>query len=104
MNHHNLQESGRVSMLAIKEAQDVLFYYLHNTRNLNFVVAEHISKNSPYFLQKLIMKLDTEQDVSRSLTKYLRYRHINEFEPFFESLGMAPSELPLFLEKLPKID
>lgn len=91
--------SGRVSRIARTEAQDVLFDYLHCTRSLSFTDAEHISKNSPHFLQNLILKLDGEKDVARSLTKYLRYNPINEFEPFFESLGLPPSELPLFLPR-----
>lgn len=90
---------GRVSRIARTEAQDVLFDYLHCTRSLGFTDAEHISKNSPHFLQNLIMKLNSEEDVARSLTKYLRYNPINEFEPFFESLGLPPSELPLFLPR-----
>lgn len=91
--------SGRVSRTARTEAQDVLFDYLHCTRSLSFTDAEHISKNSPHFLHTLISKLDSEKDVARSLTKYLRYNPINEFEPFFESLGLPPSELPLFLPR-----
>ncbi|XP_023519412.1 transcription termination factor MTEF18, mitochondrial-like [Cucurbita pepo subsp. pepo] len=90
---------GRVSRYARTEAQKVLFDYLHCTRSLGFADAEHISKNSPHFLQNLIMKLDSEKDVARSLRKYLRYNPINEFEPFFESLGLPPSELPLFLPR-----
>ncbi|KAG1327208.1 hypothetical protein COCNU_01G011420 [Cocos nucifera] len=52
-----------------------------------------MSKNSPVFLQNLIAKVENESDVGRSLTRFLLYHPINEFEPFFESLGLKPSEL-----------
>ncbi|XP_010538607.1 PREDICTED: transcription termination factor MTEF18, mitochondrial isoform X2 [Tarenaya hassleriana] len=80
-----------------KEAQEVLFDYLHCTRSLGFTDAEHISKNSPHFVAALLSKINTQKDVSRSLRKFLRYNPINEFEPFFESLGLHPSEFSPFL-------
>ncbi|KAF8395900.1 hypothetical protein HHK36_019855 [Tetracentron sinense] len=83
----------RITRVARTEAQDVLFNYLHSTRNLHYVDAEHISKNSPTFLQNLLSKVENEQEISRSLSRFLRYNPINEFEPFFESLGLTPSEL-----------
>ncbi|KAF5729189.1 hypothetical protein HS088_TW21G01348 [Tripterygium wilfordii] len=91
--------ASRVSRVAKTEAQDVLFDYLHCTRSYSFTDAEHISKNSPRFIQDLLSKIDSEKDVVRSLTKFLRYNPINEFEPFFESLGLSPSELPSLLPR-----
>ncbi|KAF2302866.1 hypothetical protein GH714_009864 [Hevea brasiliensis] len=88
-----------VSRTARTEAQDVLFEYLHSTRSLSITDAEYISKNSPNFLQNLLSKIDTEKDVTRSLNKYLMYNPINEFEPFFESLGLCPSELSSLLPR-----
>ncbi|XWS18719.1 hypothetical protein CRYUN_Cryun32bG0069000 [Craigia yunnanensis] len=85
--------ASRISRAAKTEAQVVLFDYLHSTRNFSFVDAEHMSKNSPHFLQNLLSKIDPEKDVAKSLNKFLRYNPINEFEPFFESLGLSPSEL-----------
>ncbi|XP_022715433.1 transcription termination factor MTEF18, mitochondrial-like isoform X2 [Durio zibethinus] len=85
--------ASRFSRAAKTEAQVVLFDYLHSTRNFSFMDAEHISKNSPRFLQSLLFKIDPEKDVAKSLTKFLRYNPINEFEPFFESLGLSSSEL-----------
>jgi hypothetical protein len=64
--------------------------------------AEHISKNSPHFLQNLLSKVDTnntDKQVARSLTKFLRFNPINEFEPFFESLGLSPSQLSVLLPR-----
>ncbi|CBI29073.3 unnamed protein product, partial [Vitis vinifera] len=89
----------RVSRVVRTEAQDVLFDYLHCTRSFHLTDAEHMSKNSPHFLQKLLSKVENEQDVARSLSKFLRYNPINEFEPFFESLGLAPSEISALLPR-----
>ncbi|VVB07988.1 unnamed protein product [Arabis nemorensis] len=82
------------------EAQKALFDYLHNTRTLSFLDAEHISKNSPRYVSALLSKIDTRnEDIARSLSKFLRYNPINEFEPFFESLGLRPSEISSFLRR-----
>ncbi|THG03781.1 hypothetical protein TEA_029597 [Camellia sinensis var. sinensis] len=85
--------TSRISRIARSVAQDALFDYLHCTRCFHFTDAEHISKNSPHFLHGLLSKVENDQDVSRALSKFLRYNPINEFEPFLESLGLAPSEL-----------
>lgn len=89
--------STRVSRVARTDAQRVLFDYLHCTRNFDFNDAEHISKNSPHFIENLLTKIDNDKDVVRLLNKFLRYNPINEFEPFFESLGLRPSEVPSVL-------
>ncbi|CAL1402369.1 unnamed protein product [Linum trigynum] len=83
------------SAAARTEAQAVLFEYLYSTRSLRFTDAEYISKNSPRFLRKLLSEVDGEKDVEQSLTKFLMYNPINEFEPFMESLGVKPSEYSL---------
>lgn len=80
--------ANRVSRLAQREAQAVLFDYLHNTRGFEFADAEYISQNSPTFIHNLLSKIENKQDVSRTLSKFLRYNPINEFAPFFESLGL----------------
>lgn len=95
----SLNFTSRVSRLARTEAQNVLFDYLHYTRGFTFTDAEHISKNCPHFLQNLLSKIDNEEDVARSLTKFLRYHPVNEYEPFLESLGLRPSELPKLLPR-----
>ncbi|GFP79810.1 hypothetical protein PHJA_000124400 [Phtheirospermum japonicum] len=62
--------------------------------------AENMSKNTPEFLNRLLKSLDTnEADVGRSLTRFLRYHPINEFEPFFESIGLRPSDYALLLPR-----
>ncbi|EEF41832.1 conserved hypothetical protein [Ricinus communis] len=58
---------NRVSRTVRAEAQDVLFEYLHSTRSFSFTDADHISKNSPHFLQQLLFKIDNDKDVARSL-------------------------------------
>ncbi|KAL2497796.1 Mitochondrial transcription termination factor family protein [Abeliophyllum distichum] len=82
----------KVSRIARTDAQTALFHYLHCTRGFTFTDAEHISKNSPNFLQDLISKVESEQDMFRALSKFFRYHPINEFEPFLESLGLSPME------------
>lgn len=89
---------SKVSRLARTEAQRVLFDYLSSTRSLSLTDAEHISKNSPHFVENILSKINTDKDdVTRSLTRFLRYNPINEFEPFLESLGLDPSELDSLL-------
>ncbi|KAM5558995.1 transcription termination factor MTEF18, mitochondrial-like [Rosa sericea] len=75
-----------------KETQAALLEYLHSTRGLHFTDAENISKNCPHFLDKLFKRADCEREIRRSIARFLRYHPINEFEPFFESLGLKPSE------------
>ncbi|KAI3466916.1 hypothetical protein Pfo_023579 [Paulownia fortunei] len=88
-----------IPRVAKTDAQAALFDYLHCTRGLSFLDAEHISKNSPRFLADLIAKVEREQDVSRALSKFFRYHPINEFEPFFESLGLSPTEFASLLPR-----
>ncbi|XP_058738334.1 transcription termination factor MTEF18, mitochondrial-like [Vicia villosa] len=83
------------SKSTIKEAQAALLDYLHSTRSLQFLDADNMCKNSPFFIQTLVEKtLKNEKLVNpkRLISRYLRYHPINEFEPFFESLGLKPSE------------
>ncbi|XP_077209898.1 transcription termination factor MTEF18, mitochondrial-like [Tasmannia lanceolata] len=99
------QTSIKISCTALSDAQDALRDYLHLTRSLQFIDAEHMSKNSPFFLHSLLErvenKVEKKQEIAWSLTRFLRYHPINEFEPFFESLGLNPSEFsPLLPRKL----
>ena len=76
----------------------MLMDYLHSTRGYTFLDAEYISKNCPNFVKSLAAKVVVgNDDVAHSLRKLLRYNPINEFEPFFESLGISPSELQFYL-------
>ncbi|EEF32017.1 conserved hypothetical protein [Ricinus communis] len=91
--------SSQFSNAARKQAQAALLEYLHSTRSLQVTDAEHMSKGSPSFLEKLLQKVDIKEDVGRSVARFLRYHPINEFEPFFESLGLRPAEYRPFLPR-----
>ncbi|KAL6138152.1 hypothetical protein ACLB2K_063438 [Fragaria x ananassa] len=88
------RNGGGTSRVILKEAQAALLEYLHCTRGFQFMDAENMSKNSPQFLNKLLRSIDgkLDKDIGGLLSRYLRYHPINEFEPFFESLGLKPSE------------
>ncbi|KAJ8756329.1 hypothetical protein K2173_025141 [Erythroxylum novogranatense] len=88
----NGERTRRIPVATRREAQAALLDYLHCTRCLQFIDAENMSKNAPHFLEKLLENVDTEVDVGNSVTRFLRYHPINEFEPFFESLGLKPCE------------
>ncbi|KAH7523137.1 hypothetical protein JRO89_XSUnG0085100 [Xanthoceras sorbifolium] len=83
---------SEVSPATRREAQAALLEYLHSTRSLQFMDAEHMSKHSPHFIEKLLKRFQNAVDVEWSIARYLRYHPINEFEPFFESLGLKPCE------------
>ncbi|XP_028754091.1 transcription termination factor MTEF18, mitochondrial [Neltuma alba] len=79
----------RYQKFAVREAQKVLTDYLHETRCLPFVLADQIAKNSLLSLVNLIVKVDfSASTFSRNFEKYLRYNPIDEFEFFFESIGI----------------
>ncbi|XP_050230122.1 transcription termination factor MTEF18, mitochondrial-like [Mercurialis annua] len=83
----------------VKGAQAALLEYLHVTRSVPFLDAENMSINSPHFLEKLLQKVDNGRDVGQSVARFLRYHPINEFEPFFESLGLEPCEFTPLLPR-----
>ena len=95
----NGENGVQSSPVGRRDAQAALLEYLHSTRSLQFVDAEYMSRNSPHFLEKLLKKAEIELDIERSITRFLRYHPINEFEPFFESIGLKPSE---FVSMLPR--
>ncbi|CAH9135005.1 unnamed protein product [Cuscuta epithymum] len=80
-----------------REAQSSLLDYLHSTRGLQYPDAQHISGNSPHFLNNLVKMVNNDSRSAGSISRYLRYHPINEFEPFFESMGLNPSEYSMFL-------
>ncbi|GMI78841.1 hypothetical protein like AT5G06810 [Hibiscus trionum] len=82
------KDGAPISPATLKEAQAVLLEYLHSTRSIQFIYAETMSKNSPHFLRKLLKKVEIVNGVRWSMSRFLRYHPINEFEPFFESLGL----------------
>ncbi|XVE61240.1 hypothetical protein DITRI_Ditri06bG0023700 [Diplodiscus trichospermus] len=86
------EDVSRIPRDTWKEAQAALLEYLHCTRGIQFMDAENMSKNSPFFLKKLLKKVKNANDGGISMSRFLRYHPINEFEPFFESLGLKPCE------------
>ncbi|XWS45840.1 hypothetical protein CRYUN_Cryun14cG0014000 [Craigia yunnanensis] len=79
---------------AIRDAQQALTDYLHSTRYIPFVYAEHIAKNSLCSLSALISGIDfSTSSFNRNVLRFLRYHPINEFEFFFESIGIDYKEV-----------
>lgn len=90
---------GRTIREARKEAKDALMEYLHSTRCIQYLDADNMSRNSPCFIDELLKKIGNKGGLKQSISRYLRYHPINEFEPFFESIGLKPSE---YVSLLPK--
>ncbi|KAL9679877.1 hypothetical protein QQ045_017748 [Rhodiola kirilowii] len=90
---------NKISRAAMAEARAVLFDYLQNTRSFQFADADYMSRNSDCFLLDLLSKVDIKENVTKSLWRYLHFHPINEFEPFFESLGMTPNEYSAYLPR-----
>lgn len=83
---------------AIQQAQKVLTDYLHETKNLPFAFAEHISKNSLLSLSEIISKVDySPKEFKGSLSRFLRYHPIDEFLFFYESIGVSYDKIVGFL-------
>ncbi|KAK1412870.1 hypothetical protein QVD17_34450 [Tagetes erecta] len=98
-SHYAIQNPRTKNCAKSNEAEDVLLDYLHSTRSLHFIDAENISRNSPKFLEKLLKRVESKDDLGQSLTRFLRYHPINEFEPFFESMGLEPCEFSSLLPR-----
>ncbi|WOL12043.1 transcription termination factor MTEF18, mitochondrial-like [Canna indica] len=84
---------------AVAQVQGALMDYLHGTRGLHFPDAEHIAKNSLNFIGKLFKKVENEENIGRAISRFFCYHPINEFEPFFESIGLNSNEISLFLPR-----
>ncbi|KAA8520459.1 hypothetical protein F0562_014715 [Nyssa sinensis] len=83
---------------AIQDAQKALTDYLHTTRSLPFTYAEHISKNSVFSLSNVVAKVEfSSSTFLNSFQRFLRYHPINEFEFFYESIGITYNEINGFL-------
>lgn len=89
-----------------EEAQAALLDYFYETKNLPFLDAENLSRNSPNFLDRLLKAAliegdgENDCDFRRLVTRYLRYHPVNEFEAFFESIGLCPSDFAAFLPRV----
>lgn len=104
----------------VRAAQKTLLEYLHVTRGMYFSDAEHISKRSPVFVNRLLEEVKDavkepaegevfrsmvkkremmDQRVNKALTRMFQYNPVNEFEPFLESIGLRPSECSSLLPR-----
>ncbi|CAN8280211.1 unnamed protein product [Cochlearia groenlandica] len=84
--------------IAIEKAQKAVTEYLHTTRSLSYAHAEHIATNASVSIRNLVVELDFSiHTFSKSLRKRLRYHPINEFEFFFESIGIDYNEVNEYL-------
>ncbi|KAH6813092.1 hypothetical protein C2S51_022110 [Perilla frutescens var. frutescens] len=74
---------------AIQESQKALLDYLHTTRSLPFLYADHISRNSPQCLEEIVSKVPfSPSNFLCSFQRFLRYHPINELDFFLESIGL----------------
>ncbi|XP_027352251.1 transcription termination factor MTEF18, mitochondrial-like [Abrus precatorius] len=80
----------RYRNFALREAQKALINYLYATRCLPFTYAEHIGNNTLRSLTHLIAKVKpfSAPTFPKSFERVLRYHPVNEFEVFFESIGI----------------
>ncbi|XP_071706739.1 transcription termination factor MTEF18, mitochondrial [Rutidosis leptorrhynchoides] len=97
-NTHNLQSLAKIPCKyrakAIEQAQEALTDYLHTVRIIPYTFAENISKYSVVSLSAAISKVKfSTPDFSKSLQRFLRYHPVNEFELFYESIGIDVNEL-----------
>ncbi|MED6171380.1 hypothetical protein PIB30_040155 [Stylosanthes scabra] len=98
----NLSKSkipSRYKSLALSQAQKILTDYLHSTRSIPYAFADQIAANSHSSLSNLISKVRfSAPSFSRTLIRFLRYNPINEFEFFFESIGINYTQVPNLLQ------
>lgn len=92
--------NGKKARALREQAQAALIEYFHLTRSFRIMDAENMSKNAPQFFDRLMKKVDIEDgEIKRSMARFLRYHPVNEFEPFFESIGLECSEYVQFLPR-----
>ena len=75
----------------LSQARSVLTEYLHVTRSLQFCHAENIAANSPSSLSSLLSRFtfpDEPSQLHAALRRFLSFRPVNEFDFFFESIGL----------------
>ncbi|KAK8937643.1 hypothetical protein KSP40_PGU019241 [Platanthera guangdongensis] len=93
LNLKNLPYRNRPRALA--EAKLAITDYLHATSALPFALADHIASNSPVSLRSFVSQIPFDDaspsDFRRILRHFLAYHPVNEFDFFFESIGLHPS-------------
>ncbi|KAH6831307.1 hypothetical protein C2S53_010960 [Perilla frutescens var. hirtella] len=92
--------NGKKARAVREQAQAALIEYFHLTRSFRIMDAENMSKNAPEFFDKLMRRVEIgDGKVKRSVARFLRYHPVNEFEPFFESIGLKPTEYVQFIPR-----
>ncbi|CAN1305753.1 Transcription termination factor MTEF18, mitochondrial [Linum perenne] len=83
---------------ARRKGQAALLDYLHSTRNLQFLDADNISKNSPRFLEKILARIDYSE-VCAVIFEF-RGTEVGKFQSnlrrcfvFFNEIDMEPHEI-----------
>ncbi|KAK1262526.1 hypothetical protein QJS04_geneDACA018424 [Acorus gramineus] len=88
--------SPRDRTVALRHAQQAVTDYLHQTRRLPFAHAEQIGLHSPASLKTLLSSLrptpSSPSDFPRSVSRFLSFNPLNEFDFFFESIGLSPAK------------
>ncbi|KAG6500892.1 hypothetical protein ZIOFF_040753 [Zingiber officinale] len=84
----------------LKEAQCLLTDYLHSARAISFSHADSIVSYAPFSLSALVSKIPfppntPANEFKRFLRRFFSYRPVNEYEFFFESIGLSPSSSSL---------
>ncbi|KAK1306141.1 hypothetical protein QJS10_CPA10g00945 [Acorus calamus] len=82
--------------VALRHAQQAVTDYLHQTRRLPFAHAEQIGLYSPASLKTLLSSLrptpSSPSDFPRAVSRFLSFNPLNEFDFFFESIGLSPAK------------
>ncbi|KAH7687585.1 Transcription termination factor mitochondrial/chloroplastic protein [Dioscorea alata] len=90
--------SYRYRSRALSEARRAVTEYLHSTRALPFALADQIASNSPFSLSVLVSQIPFHDPsplhIPRTLRRFLSYHPINEFDFFFESIGLPRASYP----------
>ncbi|XP_078447921.1 mitochondrial transcription termination factor family protein [Wolffia australiana] len=79
-----------------RHARIALTEYLHVTRSLQYSHAENIAAHSPSSLSSLLSRFPFPARPSllhSALRRFLSFRPVNEFDFFFESIGLRPPPL-----------
>ncbi|KAG9134839.1 hypothetical protein Leryth_001151, partial [Lithospermum erythrorhizon] len=83
---------------AIHQAQEAITEYLHSTRSLPYPYAEKIAKNAFFSLSSIISRVPFHHSsFLNSMQRFLRYHPLDEFQFFYESIGIDYQEIKGFL-------
>ncbi|XP_042407767.1 transcription termination factor MTEF18, mitochondrial-like [Zingiber officinale] len=82
----------------VKEAQCWLTDYLHTTRAIPLSHADSIISHAPFSLSAFVAQVPfpslaarAHADLKRTFRRFLTYHPLNEYDFFFESIGLPPS-------------